>query len=123
MKILIVDDEQACLTSLSMQFYGTNVDPILVDNASDALALIETHNDIELILLDLMMPGIDGFDFLRIVKKDNLFNRPIVIQTGIVNQLQIQKALDLGAVDYINKPFDKKQIIEIVNKYSLVQVD
>jgi len=121
-KVLIVDDEQACLASLSMQFFGTKVKPILVDNAFEALEIIKNNNQIDVILLDLMMPGMDGFDFLEIVKRDKLFNKPIIIQTGLVNKVQIDNALELGAIDYINKPFDKKQILELLNKYSPIKV-
>jgi CheY-like chemotaxis protein len=118
LNLLVVDDEEVCLISLSMQLYGSNINTILSDNAAEALKIIKTNPNIDVILLDLMMPDMDGFEFLDEVKKYKLFQgKPIIVQTGLTSNKQIELAMKKGATDHIVKPFEKRKLFQILEKY------
>ncbi len=117
-KILIIDDEPSCLTSLSMQLYNSEFELVLFDNGQEAVDLLERGEKIDLILLDLMMPRMDGFEFLDILRERKLFNnKPVILQTGLIYQEQIDKALKKGAIDVLTKPFSKEALISKIKKY------
>lgn len=124
LNLLIIDDEPACLTSLSMQLYTANANLILVDNAKEGIKILqEKDKEIDLILLDLMMPGMDGIEFLDEIANAGLFrNKPIIIQTGLINKEQIKKAMKKGCVAYITKPFEKDSLFQIINQYSTIKI-
>jgi diguanylate cyclase (GGDEF)-like protein len=109
-QILIIDDDPDIVrfveTSLTMDGY-------VVRSASDALAGIESalSDPPELVLLDLMMPGTDGFEVLRRLKTSPASaNVAVVLLTGKANVRDLVKGLDGGADDYITKPFDIEEL-------------
>ena len=115
-KILVVEDEQDIrdLLVFNLQKNGFNVRA--VDNGEKALSLIRTDN-FDLILLDLMIPGISGFDLARILKNDDETSEvPIIMLTAKGEESDIVKGLEIGAQDYITKPFSPKVVIARINK-------
>ena len=73
------------------------------------------NNDVYAILLDLNMPGINGFDVLKYLKEYNLIEKiPVVIITGDDTEETIQKAFDYPILDVLNKPFNDKSIEKIL---------
>jgi two-component system alkaline phosphatase synthesis response regulator PhoP len=115
-KILVVEDEQDIrdLLVFNLQKNGFNVRA--VDNGEKALSLIRTDN-FDLILLDLMIPGISGFDLTRILKNDDETSEvPIIMLTAKGEESDIVKGLEIGAQDYITKPFSPKVVIARINK-------
>ncbi len=108
--ILIVDDEfinQEILKEILSSEYET----LVANNGLEALDILKTSTKpISLILLDLNMPIMDGFTLIKEIKKDNLFvNIPVIVITG--DKDSEVEALNLGAVDFITKPFDLNEII------------
>jgi two-component system phosphate regulon response regulator PhoB len=86
-------------------------DVVDTDNANDALILLEDV-DIDLILLDLMLPGLSGSDFLKLIKgKDELSEIPIIIISAKKEERDIISQLRSGADDYLTKPFSIKVLI------------
>ena len=110
-RILIVDDNLTNLRvlSASIKSHGWT---ILV--ATDGESAIEQamYAEPDLILLDVMMPGIDGFDTCKLLKKnEKLREIPVIFMTALSDIVDKVKGLELGAVDYITKPFQTEEVI------------
>lgn len=108
-KILIVDDEVdiAELISDSLEFEG--LETIQAYNAEDAINIIKKEKDISLILLDIMMPKMSGTELLGKIRQD--LTSPVLLMSAKVSTIDKLLGFELGADDYITKPFD---IVELV---------
>lgn len=103
-RVLVVDDEQANLLLLDTILRGT-CDVLTAGTANAALDILKTDVP-DLILLDVMMPGVSGFDLCRILKEDELYRDiPVIFITAMADGESEMLGLQLGAVDYIAKPF------------------
>lgn len=104
-KLLIIEDNERLLTTMS-EIFGTIYNIKTANSGSKAL-LIANEFRPDLILLDIMLVGgMDGFSFLRHVKKEPLLQDiPVIIISGYDQEEQIQRGLELGANDYLIKPF------------------
>lgn len=115
-KILVVDDEESMLAILDarLKHAGFNVD--LARNAEEAMGMIKKSRP-QLVLLDIMMPGADGFEVLGAIRKDlRTRSIPVMMLTSKSEKETIQKALSMGARDYIAKPFNPVILIDKVKK-------
>lgn len=113
--ILAIDDEPHMLRLLQRLIEErTSYDIITTSNSLEVPKLLR-HNTFDLILTDLRMPGLDGMDILRMVHDRNRFEEVIII-TAFGSLENAHEALALGVVDYITKPFKKKQIIMAIEK-------
>ena len=106
--IMAVDDEQAVLRLLSRTLEPEGYGVILADNGRSALELLEEHTP-DLIILDIMMPGLDGFQVLGLIRQR--FSVPVVMLTAKREVNTARDALNLGADDYIRKPFCKGELL------------
>jgi two-component system nitrogen regulation response regulator NtrX len=111
--ILIVDDEPSILQSLSGLLADEGFEVITASNGYEALKLIDTESP-DLVLLDIWMPGIDGIETLKEIKKDNPFIQVIII-TGHGTIETAVRATKLGAYDLIEKPLSIDKIIVSIN--------
>ncbi len=109
MKILVVDDSE--LQRLTMEATlkkGGYEDIILADSASDALSILSARTDIDLILLDVVMPDINGIEACRLIKNyPHLKDIPIIIVTAKDDRESLEEAFSAGATDYLVKPPDE----------------
>jgi two-component system alkaline phosphatase synthesis response regulator PhoP len=107
-KILIVDDEpkivEICRDYLKAAFFDT----ISASDGPSALALVDRENP-DLVILDLMLPGMDGLDVCREIRKEH--NTPIIMLTARVEETDKIIGLELGADDYITKPFSPRELV------------
>lgn len=107
-KILLVEDiyfNQVLIQSLLTDW---GYDVILAENGSEALAKMQSEKP-NLIVLDLMLPIMDGFKFLE--EKRNIgINTPVIVLSARNDMESINKAISLGAVDYITKPFNSNDL-------------
>jgi two-component system alkaline phosphatase synthesis response regulator PhoP len=107
-KILIVDDEpkivEICRDYLKAAFFDT----ISANDGPSALAMADRENP-DLIILDLMLPGMDGLDVCREIRKEH--NTPIIMLTARVEETDKIIGLELGADDYITKPFSPRELV------------
>jgi DNA-binding response OmpR family regulator len=116
-KILAVDDESDVLMVIKTGLEVEGFDVITAGNGRDALALAKEEKP-DLILLDVMMPIMDGFQALKALKADeDTCMIPVVMLTGLSERAKIQEALSSGTSYYIVKPFD---FDEVVNKVRTV---
>lgn len=105
MKILIADDEYASRKK-AQKIIDTLGECEGVENGQDALRIATSENPPDLILLEIMMPGMDGYEICRSLKADNrASNIPVIFISAQRKEQDESKGLGLGAVDYITKPF------------------
>lgn len=110
-KILIIEDEKDILELIAFNLECTGYTVFKASNGEDGLAAVKKELP-DLILLDLMMPGIDGFDVCRTLKSDkSTKNIPIIMLTAKGEDSDIVSGLELGAEDYVTKPFSPKILI------------
>ena len=106
--ILIVDDEYDMRNLIGVMLKSVNLHILLAQNATEAKKLLK-HEQVDLMLLDVMMPGQDGFSFCTDVRK--ISNVPIIFLTARDANDDKVKGLQLGADDYIVKPFTASELI------------
>jgi len=111
--ILIVDDELATRESLRM-ILKRQYDLMLAANGEEALRMLETVQP-DLILLDIIMPGIDGMETLKRIKEKNR-KQQVVMITATKTVKTAVEAMKLGAFDYLEKPFDVNEITRVVEE-------
>ena len=109
-KILLVDDEVDILEFLKYNLEQDNFEVLVSSNGKDALKKIAQNPD--LIVLDIMMPEMDGFEVYEQIKKNKEYQEiPIIFLTAKSGETDEIKGLDLGASDYIQKPISPKKLI------------
>jgi CheY-like chemotaxis protein len=115
-KILIVDDSNTNVVLLEAILVSRGYKIQTAFNVDEAYSLLEKERP-QLILLDLLMPRVSGYQFLDQLKKnDETRDIPVIIVSAVTDALNIQKTFDLGAVDYIEKPVDIKALLSKVEK-------
>ena len=108
-KILVVDDDSFSSALLSRQLQTEGHEKIeCATDGSEALRLLEAHADYDLVLLDIIMPGMSGIEVLQKIKSDQrLRNIPVIMLSGVEDMDVITESLQHGADDYIAKPFNQ----------------
>ena len=115
MKILIVDDEAPIRELLKYNLEKEGFSTLQAENAAHAVGLSKLELP-DLILLDLMLPDLSGLEVCKILKKDKLTEKiPIIMVTAKTEDEDVVAGLELGADDYITKPFSPKVLIARVN--------
>ena len=105
--ILVVDDNEDNRDMLSRRLNRRGYESVVVESGEEALDYIQTHQDVALVLLDIMMPGIDGIETLKRIRKNYSRNQlPVLMVTAKAQSDDMIKAFELGANDYITKPID-----------------
>ena len=107
-KILAIDDQEYILRLVEAVLVPEGYDVVLAHDGKEGLKKVrETSPD--LILLDIRMPGLNGFDVLRIIRER--YNTPVMMLTAIRDEPSVRDAFDIGADDYIRKPFRKGELL------------
>jgi len=110
-KILIVDDEEHILELLKFNLEKNGFEVFSSDNGEDCIVLIEQHN-VDLLVLDLMLPGMDGIDVCKEIRKmDRFQSLPIIMLTAEGEETDRILGVELGADDYSTKPFSVRELI------------
>ncbi|NLZ38781.1 MAG: response regulator transcription factor [Firmicutes bacterium] len=107
-KILVVDDEKTIVKGLKFALEKENYSVIVAYDGEEALQLFEAEAP-DLILLDLMLPEIDGFEVCRRIRKHS--NVPIIMLTARGDDIDKVLGLELGADDYMTKPFNPRELV------------
>jgi len=111
-KILVVDDEKSVLNLLKTVLKGEGYEVITSTSGKEALVAIRKEPDTDIILLDILMPGLDGFEVLRTLKDDPATADICVIMLTAVGEVQDKvKAFSAGASDYLVKPFEAAELL------------
>lgn len=109
--VLVVDDDPNILKFVSANLGIRGYDVITAEDGETALHVMDRTNP-NLVILDLLMPGIDGSDVCREIRKSSKV--PIIILTAIGESSTRTELLDLGANDYVTKPFDIRDLLDRV---------
>lgn len=111
-KILIVDDEPVNRQVLVNQFLLKKYIVITAVNGKEAVQIIKEIKDIDMVILDIMMPEMNGYEVCRILRKDySTLELPILMLTAKHQEQDIVMAFEAGANDYLTKPFNKKEML------------
>jgi len=115
-KILIVDDEPNIVIPLQFLMEQNGYSALVAQSGEEALEMISKERP-DLILLDIMLPGVDGFEVCEIVRLNPEWrNTRVIFLTAKGRDVDIAKGMVLGADEYITKPFSNQQIIDAVKK-------
>ncbi len=112
-KILIVDDEKDILELISFNLEKEGYRTTTATSGEEAFSLLK-KGSFDLLLLDLMLPGIDGFDLCRMIKTDAKFDIPIIMLTAKSTEIDKVAGLEIGADYYITKPFSIRELLAVI---------
>ena len=114
--VLVVDDEIFNLDLITDYLNESDIDVVCVERGEQALTVLQESPDrFSAILLDRMMPGMDGIEVLAHIKKDEKINRlPVIMQTASSGKKNMLEGLNAGAYYYLSKPYDQETLIAIV---------
>ena len=116
-RILVVDDQPGNLRAVGALLTRQGYEVCTADSGVRALAIAQ-ECDADLILLDMVMPGMDGFDLLAQIKEDPVLRRlPVVFLTAAHDRELLVRAFDAGAVDYVTKPFMPEELLARVSAH------
>ncbi|OGB88095.1 hypothetical protein A3H38_03365 [candidate division WOR-1 bacterium RIFCSPLOWO2_02_FULL_46_20] len=115
-KILIIDDEKDLVEMMTMRLTAMGYDIVGAGNGEEGISLARQAAP-DLILLDIMMPGIDGYETLKRLKQEAKTKAiPVVMLTAVGKPDAVSRSLEGGASDYISKPFEPKTLLEKIRK-------
>lgn len=115
--VLIIEDNKLILENSAELLELEQFRVLKACNGQEGLEMA-LKNKPDLIICDIMMPEINGFDLIKILKQEaSLKNIPFIFFTASAEKSEIKRGLDAGANDYIVKPFDTDNLIELVRKY------
>lgn len=113
-RVLVVDDEPNILLSLEFLMQQAGFDVTTAEDAERAQTLISQQAP-DLILLDISLPGMSGFDLLELLRADeSTRSLPVVMLTAHGREVEKEKGMALGASDYITKPFSTRELVSRV---------
>lgn len=112
-KILIVDDEVHILELLKYNLEGNGFEVLQAETGEGAIEIIERYN-LDGVILDLMLPGIDGIEVLRKIRQSENNRLPVIMLTAKNEEIDAVIGLEMGADDYIGKPFRTRELISRV---------
>jgi DNA-binding response OmpR family regulator len=116
-KILIVEDSTIIRIAVKRSLEQYGLEAIELDNAEDLFRIPGRFKDIDLIILDITLPGLDGLSALKQLKTDeNLKYIPVIMLTGRADSATVKKALLAGAVNFIRKPFEKEEFVQRIER-------
>lgn len=96
-----------------------NIEIITAQNGKEALELLSSQADFDMLLMDIMMPVMDGYEAMREIRKvDSLKNLPIIACTAKAQKEDKQKCLDAGANDYLAKPIDHEKLLYLLKVWT-----
>nr|WP_317109375.1 response regulator [Chroococcidiopsis sp. SAG 2025] len=114
-KVLIVDDDMRNIFALTSILERQQMQVLYAENGREGILQIQNNPDIDIVLMDIMMPEMDGYDTIRAIRQiDRLAALPIVALTAKAMQGDREKCLEVGASDYISKPIDTEQLFSLL---------
>jgi two-component system chemotaxis sensor kinase CheA len=114
-KVLVVDDDVRNVFALCNAFEQEGIIVSVAQNGQECLELLATDPSIELILMDIMMPVMDGYEAMRLIRKNNQYaDVPIIALTAKAMKQDREICLQAGASDYISKPLHMSQLLSLM---------
>lgn len=117
-KVLVVDDDVRNIFALNSVLERRGMEVISANNGMDAIELVESTGDLALVLMDVMMPEMDGYETMRRIRSNTKFRLlPIIALTAKAMKGDREKCLEAGASDYVAKPVDTSQLLSLVRMW------
>ena len=115
-KILVVDDDPYILMSLEFLMKKNGYDVMVARNGKEALEMVNKQNP-QLVLLDIMMPDVDGYEICKYIKGSaTLKNTKVIFMSAKTKETDIKKGYKLGASLYVTKPFSTRELIKQIKE-------
>jgi CheY-like chemotaxis protein len=117
-KVLVVDDDVRNIFALNSLLERHKMEVISATNGNDAIKLVESTGDLALVLMDVMMPEMDGYETMRRIRSNPRFRMlPIIALTAKAMKGDREKCLEAGASDYVAKPVNTEQLLSLVRMW------
>ena len=116
--VLIVDDDMRNIFALSsiLERHGMNV--VAATNGQEGIEIIERTPDLALVLMDIMMPEMDGYETMQQIRqREQLADLPLIAVTAKAMKGDREKAIESGASDYVTKPVDPDHLLTVMNQW------
>lgn len=114
-KILIVEDDIRNVFAITTALEGEQMEVLFAENGRDGIQMLQDHPDTDLILMDIMMPEMDGYEAMRRIRQIPLFQKlPIIAITAKAMKQDREECINAGASDYISKPIDTSQLLSLM---------
>lgn len=114
-KILIVDDDMRNIFALTSLLEGYQMEVMFAEDGRSGIEMLQANPDIDIVLMDIMMPEMDGYETTRIIRQEEQFRSlTIIALTAKAMQGDREKCIEAGASDYITKPVDTEQLISLL---------
>ena len=114
-KVLVVDDDVRNLFAITTVFEKYNIDVITAESGKEAIELMNEMSNIEMVLMDIMMPEMDGYETMQKIRREHKNNNlPIIAVTAKAMKGDRQKCIEAGASDYITKPLKMDQLLSMM---------
>ena len=116
--VLIVDDEDRNAFALTSYLETLDMKTAVAKNGEEAISALHQGPRPDIILLDMMMPVMDGYETLAVLTGDDLFKKiPVIAVTARAMKGDREKCIEAGALDYISKPMDMRLLVDKLNKW------
>ncbi len=117
-KVCIVDDDVKNIYVLDALLKAYDADVTIAYNGEEALAVLNKEPDIDILLMDIMMPVMDGYEAIEKIRKNvKTKDIPIIVTTAKAMKGEKEKCIDLGADDYISKPLDERLLLKMISAW------
>jgi CheY-like chemotaxis protein len=114
-KVLMADDEMRNVFALTNMLEERGIEVITAEDGKDAIIKLNEHPDVDLVLMDIMMPEMNGYEATRIIRNDTRFTGlPVIALTAKAMQGDREKTIEAGASDYITKPVDGARLFSLM---------
>ncbi|TJZ51438.1 response regulator [Sphingobacterium olei] len=115
--ILIIDDDSRNIFALGLALKARGYKSISCSGAADGIAVLQENKDIRVVLMDMMMPDMDGYEAIKVINASEECKRtPIIAVTAQAMHGDREKCIEAGAWDYISKPIDIDKLIAVIEK-------
>ncbi|WP_426755334.1 HAMP domain-containing protein [Myxococcus sp. Y35] len=114
-KVLVVDDDMRNIFALTSVLENHGMQVVFAENGRAAIEMLEQHRDVDIVLMDVMMPEMDGYETMRAIRKDLKYaSLPIIAVTAKALKDDREKCMAAGASDYLPKPVDTDKLLELI---------
>jgi hypothetical protein len=116
--VLLVDDDARNIFALSSILERRGMKVLTATNGAEAVSAVESDPDVAIVLMDIMMPGMDGYETIEAIRLNPAFRRlPIVALTAKAMKGDREKCLQAGASDYLAKPVNTEQLLSVLRMW------
>ena len=116
--VLVVDDDTRNIFALSSALERRSMNVLTATTGREAISILETSPEVAIVLMDIMMPEMDGYQTMGLIRKQQTFKRlPIIALTAKAMKGDREKCLEAGATDYLAKPVNTEQLLSALRMW------